>query len=86
MLYTVEFQKRGLPHCHILLWTHVRPANTPETNVDAYISAELPDHVHDPEGFRVVSELMMHGPCGRAYPAAPCTAGRDTCKKKLPKE
>ena len=86
MLYTVEFQKRGLPHCHILLWTHVRPANTPEKNVDAYISVELPDHVHDPEGFRVVSELMMHGPCGRTYPAAPCTAGRDTCEKKFPKE
>ena len=85
-LYTVEFQKRGLPHCHILLWTQRESANAQAPNVDAYISAELPDHIQDPEGFRVVSELMMHGPCGRANPNAPCTVGRDGCKKQFPKD
>ena len=42
--------------------------------------------MQDPEGFRVVSELMMHGPCGRALPDAPCTVGRGTCKKQFPKD
>ncbi|PWA34865.1 hypothetical protein CTI12_AA615880 [Artemisia annua] len=63
-----------------------RLSNNEECGIDAYISAELPNHVEDPEGFRVVSELMMHGPCGRAFPAAPCTVGHDSCKKQFPKE
>ncbi|KAI3503768.1 hypothetical protein L1887_32218 [Cichorium endivia] len=42
-LYTIEFQKRGLPHCHTLIW--VDPASTIKVAADIYnyITAELPD-------------------------------------------
>nr|GEU81997.1 copia protein [Tanacetum cinerariifolium] len=33
-------------------------------DVDRFISAELPNPRKDPEGYNIVSELMMHGPCG----------------------
>ncbi|GJY30176.1 DNA helicase [Tanacetum coccineum] len=33
-------------------------------DVNQFISAELPDPRIDPEGYKVVSELMMHGPFG----------------------
>ncbi|PWA98889.1 DNA helicase [Artemisia annua] len=86
VLYTVEFQKRGLPHCHILIWINQRPETRRDSDIDRYISAELPDQVIDPEAFRVVSEFMVHGPCGEAFPNAPCMINRSTCKKFFPKE
>ncbi|GKB16171.1 DNA helicase [Tanacetum coccineum] len=70
VLYTVEFQKRGLPHCHTLLWIDESARVRKEEDIDVYISAELPPEDVDPECYRVVLELMMHGPCGLAYPSA----------------
>jgi len=64
ILYSIEFQKRGLPHVHILVWLD-KNANeiTPEI-IDKWISAEIPDPIQDPLGYILVSEHMMHGPCG----------------------
>ncbi|KAM0912341.1 hypothetical protein ACQ4PT_012850 [Festuca glaucescens] len=51
VLHTVEFQKRGLPHAHILIWKdreergEVSPAL-----IDSFVSAEIPDPVEDPLG------------------------------------
>ncbi|GKB09104.1 hypothetical protein Tco_0837416, partial [Tanacetum coccineum] len=38
--------------------------------IDDYISAELPDPIQDPIAYKVVTELMMHGPCGVANSSA----------------
>nr|GEY59278.1 hypothetical protein [Tanacetum cinerariifolium] len=70
VLYNVEFQKRGLPHCHTLLWIDESVRVRRDEDIDNYVSAELPFQDIDPEGYRVVSELMMHGPCGLANPSA----------------
>ncbi|GJV23191.1 DNA helicase [Tanacetum coccineum] len=48
--------------------------------------AELPSKDTDPECYRIVSELMMHGPCGLAYPSTSCTQNGVDCKKHFPKE
>lgn len=60
-MYSVEWQKRGLPHAHILLWleTKIRAEQ-----IDDVIRAELPDEEVDPELFDVVKTHMVHGPCG----------------------
>ncbi|CAH2224923.1 jg5073, partial [Pararge aegeria aegeria] len=44
-MYSVEWQKRGLPHAHILIWLveKIRP-----NEVDAVISAEIPNVQVDP--------------------------------------
>ncbi|GKA23608.1 DNA helicase [Tanacetum coccineum] len=76
-LYTIEFQKRGLPHCHTLLWVDSSSKIQDASQIDDYISAELPDPVEDPEGYKIVSKLMMHGPCGVANPSASCLLGDD---------
>ena len=85
VLYTVEFQKRGLPHCHLLLW--IKEGHRVQTNedIDIYVSAELPDPSVDPEGHRVVAEFMMHGPCSPANKSAPCMRHGDNCSKNFPK-
>ena len=42
-IYVIEFQKRGLPHCHILLiLQHTSKPASPD-DYDAYVSAEIPD-------------------------------------------
>ncbi|GJU75431.1 DNA helicase [Tanacetum coccineum] len=82
-LYTIEFQKRVLPHCHTLLWVKHKIQHAKE--VDQYISAELPDPETDPEGYRVVSEMMVHGPCGEINSDTVCMK-EGTCSKKFPKK
>ncbi|KAM0904045.1 hypothetical protein ACQ4PT_018277 [Festuca glaucescens] len=73
VLHTVEFQKRGLPHAHILVWQdkEKRGEVTPAL-IDSFISAEIPDPVEDPLGYALVAEFMMHGPCGEDNPKCPC--------------
>ncbi|KAM0851549.1 hypothetical protein ACQ4PT_052350 [Festuca glaucescens] len=51
VLHTVEFQKRGLPHAHILVWRDKgeRGEVTPAL-IDSHVCAEIPDPVQDPLG------------------------------------
>ncbi|XP_071705020.1 uncharacterized protein [Rutidosis leptorrhynchoides] len=72
LLYTIEFQKRGLPHGHTLLWLHSTTSTPITERLDDYISAELPDPRTDPAGYAVISVTMMHGPCGAEKPCTPC--------------
>jgi len=56
--YTIEYQKRGLPHAHCLFWLSesYKPRNA--DLIDELISAELPED--DPELFELVTKYMMH--------------------------
>uniref|UniRef100_W5LVL5 ATP-dependent DNA helicase n=1 Tax=Lepisosteus oculatus TaxID=7918 RepID=W5LVL5_LEPOC len=57
-MYTIEWQKKGLPHAHILLWlvNKIHPKD-----VDRIISAEIPDPHDDKVLFDVVVKNMIHG-------------------------
>ncbi|XP_020102972.1 uncharacterized protein LOC109720334 [Ananas comosus] len=44
-LYTVEFQKRGLPHVHMLIWLQTEHKYSTTTEINAIILAEIPDQV-----------------------------------------
>ncbi|GFV33862.1 uncharacterized protein TNCV_692351 [Trichonephila clavipes] len=65
----VEWQKRGLPHAHILVWLkdRIRPEE-----IDQIISAESPDPLIDQELFDIVTKHMIHGPCGAFNMTSPC--------------
>ncbi|KAL3643535.1 hypothetical protein CASFOL_014350 [Castilleja foliolosa] len=83
-LYTIEFQKRGLPHYHTLLWVTTPYKIRGAADIDQYISAEIPDPFADPELHKIVTDFMIHGPCGLARPSSPCM--RDNkCSKSFPK-
>ncbi|GJW38058.1 DNA helicase PIF1, ATP-dependent [Tanacetum coccineum] len=49
VVYTIEFQKRGLLHCHILLWIETENKITTTGKIDEYISIEIPNKDEDPE-------------------------------------
>ena len=53
--YTIEFQKRGLPHCHILLTMkeEYKP-RTPEI-VDTIVCAEIPDKEQNPQLYDIIT-------------------------------
>ncbi|KAJ3706867.1 hypothetical protein LUZ61_010572 [Rhynchospora tenuis] len=84
VIYSVEFQKRGLPHVHIIIWLRDRSALSGPAGIDRFISAELPNPIFDPEGYSVVSQFMVHGPCGTARPNSPCMQD-GKCTKRFPK-
>ena len=83
-LYAVEFQKRGLPHVHILLWLKSEDIIRPD-KIDDVVSAEIPPPDTEPKLHDIVRANMIHGPCGPLNPNSPCMKdGR--CTKAFPKE
>lgn len=84
-VYVIEFQKRGIPHAHLLLI--LKPAYK-QLNPDAYdriISVELPNPQTNPHLHRLVVRHMLHDPCGHLNPLNSCM--RDgQCKNHYPKD
>jgi hypothetical protein len=84
-MYTIEFQKRGLPHAHILLWLDSRDKLHSLDSIDSVICAELPDKNLFTKFYYVVSNYMIHGPCGLSYTGSPCMKNNN-CSKFYPKK
>ena len=85
VIYTIEWQKRGLSHAHILIF--LQPANkypNPE-DIDKIISAEIQNKYTDPELYEIVSKHMIHGPCELPNRSAPCMAD-GKCIRFFPKK
>lgn len=78
-VWTIEFQKRGLPHMHRLVWLEDDyKLRTPE-DVDTCIRSYWPDPNSEPQLFEAVKEFMVHvcnekrclgenGICTKAFP------------------
>jgi hypothetical protein len=84
VIYTIEFQKRGLPHAHILVFLKENYKCKGPSEINQIISAEIPDKDVDPDGYEAVENLMMHGPCGEANTKSPCMMD-NRCTKHFPK-
>ncbi|XP_025831529.1 uncharacterized protein LOC112904787 [Agrilus planipennis] len=81
-MYSVEWQNRGLPHAHILVWLvdKIRP-----DDIDSIISAEIPDETVDPKLHAIVTKHMIHGPCGVCNYNSPCMVD-GKCSKRYPRD
>jgi Helitron helicase-like domain at N-terminus len=90
LVRTIEFQKCGLPHCHILLFLDQDSKfNTPE-KIDKVVCTKLPGPDQEPKLYAIIAKFMMHGPCGKLNPEAPCMkmdkhTGKMKCSKGFPK-
>jgi len=83
-VYVIEFQKRGLPHSHLLLMLDRTCRLRAPSDVDSCISAQWPNPEQHPSLFDTIKSCMVHGPCGNANPAAPCMKD-GKCSKGYPK-
>lgn len=82
-MYSIEWQKRGLPHAHILIWLIDKLASN---QIDNVISAEIPDSNVDRELFEIITKYMIHGPCGDYNKNAPCMSDDGKCTNRYPKD
>ncbi len=69
-IYVVKFQKRGLPHAHILIFFIEDYKPHTVEDIDRMISAELPNSETNKLAHKTIARCMMHGPCGAAFPNA----------------
>ena len=82
-VYSIEFQKRGLPHSHILVTLRAEDQFTTTERIDQFVCAEIPAH-SSPRLREIILRCMMHGPCGTVNPHAPCMKD-GKCSKDFPK-
>ena len=94
-LWVVEFQKRGLPHAHILIILDSKDIPKTAEQVDQIVCAELPPNPEDPDIsdeerarrqplWDIVINNMIHGPCGDQNSKSPCMEN-GKCSKQFPK-
>ena len=86
-IYVIEFQKRGLPHAHILLILRDEDKFRTAEDIDYVVWAEIPNQIKNPDLYKIVTENMIHGPCGDINPKASCMDPiTKCCTKQFPKE
>lgn len=71
-VYVIEFQKRGLPHMHMLVILKRDNKIANPDQYDNYVSAEIPNNQSNPALYNAVVKHMLHGPCGKDNKNCPC--------------
>ncbi|WOH08400.1 hypothetical protein DCAR_0727840 [Daucus carota subsp. sativus] len=74
LMHVIEFQKRGLPHAHMLVWLHPNDKPKSPGQIDQLVTTEIPDKDTDPECYEAVRNYMIHGPCGKDFSYSSCMA------------
>jgi hypothetical protein len=80
-IWVIEFQKRGLPHAHILLILDEASKLRTVEDYDLMVSVEIPDPICHLEVYEMVTSCMVHGPCGPYFLNAQCME-QGKCKKR----
>ncbi len=85
--YRVEFQARGSPHIHLLVWIKDAPEFEQDSDgdvcdfIDRNITCQLPDSSADPELHRIITEVQLHS---RNHSKS-CKKGNVMCRFGFPK-
>ena len=83
MIHILEFQKRGLPHAHLVLTFEQDDRLRDAADVDSIISAKIPSHQQFPLLHETILNQMMHSPCDQDNPNCPCMVN-NRCSKNFP--
>ena len=79
-VHTIEFQKRGLPHMHLLIFLAPEDRIRTPADVDHVSCAQIPDPITQPLLYETVTKSMLHGPCNEK-----CQDDQGRCSKRYPK-
>ncbi|KAI3939966.1 hypothetical protein MKW98_029742 [Papaver atlanticum] len=82
-VHVIKFQKRGLPHAHILIILNERDKLRSPDDYDRIVRAEIPDPNVEPELYASVLKHMIHMPCALSADSICKKDGK--CKKRFPK-
>ncbi|XP_050683986.1 uncharacterized protein LOC126978909 [Leptidea sinapis] len=80
-MFSIEWQKRGLPHSYNLIWLKEKIHSN---QIDDVIKAEFPNPVEDPVLYEIIVKQMIHGPCGALNMQSPCIKD-NKCSKRYPR-
>ena len=87
-VYRIEWQKRGLPHMHMLLILHNKLLSP--SRIDEVVCAEIPCPVNEPDLHRAVVDYNIHTPCdnspGERCRQHPETGAAIECYRHFPKD
>ncbi|KAF8107142.1 hypothetical protein N665_0126s0060 [Sinapis alba] len=85
LMYTIEFQKRGMSHTHILLFMEKESKFPTADDIDKIICVEIPyKSTVYPELYEIIGNCMMHGPCSATKKDNVCMIN-SKCSKMFPK-
>ena len=84
-MYVTEFQKRGLPHVHMLLILDSADKLRDPEDYDTIVRAEIPKLDCEPQLREAVLKHMIHGLCEILNQKAPCMKD-GKCKKMYPRD
>jgi len=84
-MYSIEFQKRGLPHMHLLIILQQEDKISTADDCDKVVSAEIPDPIKNPILHNLVTKFNLHGPCGVDHPKSSC-CDEGPCRFKFPQQ
>ena len=68
-----------------MVWLEKQNKCYSAADVDSIISAEIPDKDNSADLYNIVSQSMIHGPCGILNSTSPCMKG-GVCSKMYPKK
>ena len=77
-LYTIEFQKCGLPHAHIIVFLQPQAKLCTLEDIDSLMSSKFPTDNDDL--LELIQSYMIHRPCGNHNPNALCIMNGECSK------
>lgn len=73
-VYTIEYQKRGLPHMHLLVFLYLTDQFLEISQIDEVICAKLLTLETNPTGklIKIITSIMFYCPCRNINLYSPC--------------
>lgn len=84
-MYTMEFKKWGLPQAHFLITIDGNYKLLTLEVYDRFVCADFPGKETNSYLYSLVTQRMMHGPCGSLNPKNSCIMKKGYCKFKYPR-